>query len=270
MLLKATDSILDKLHVENTVTTKITYPYHIDKTLWDRTAMRELVINAIVHNDYSNEVPPKFEIFSDRVEITSAGRLPEGMDLDDFFGGVSNPRNKELMRIFRDVEMVEALGSGMPRILEKYGRESFEFLPNFIRIVIPFNNNSELTETSDKPQRITNKKQVVLDYIIAHPGVQARYIAKYFDFTEDVVKKTIKILMSEKLIVHKGSRKDGGYYDCNVWDDSLERTLNGTLNGTLNDTLNDTLNSNILNNNVLQNVGSLQSGLQSGENVGSL
>ena len=269
-LLKATDSILDKLHVENTVTTKITYPYRIDKTLWDRTAMRELVINAIVHNDYSNEVPPKFEIFSDRVEITSAGRLPEGMDLDDFFGGVSNPRNKELMRIFRDVEMVEALGSGMPRILEKYGRECFEFLPNFIRIVIPFNNNSELTETSDKPQRITNKKQVVLDYIIAHPGVQARYIAKYFDFTEDVVKKSIKILMSEKLIVHKGSRKDGGYYDMNVWDDSLERTLNGTLNGTLNDTLNNILNSNVLNNNTLQNVGSLQSGLQSGENVGSL
>jgi predicted HTH transcriptional regulator len=150
----------------------------------------------------------------------------------------------------------------MPRILEKYGRECFEFLPNFIRIVIPFNNNSEFIETSDKPQRTTNKKQVVLDYIIAHPGVQARYIAKYFDFTEDVVKKTIKILMSEKLIVHKGSRKDGGYYDINVWDDSLERTLNGTLNGTLNDTL----NSNMLNNNVLQNVGSLQSG----ENVGSL
>ena len=265
MLLKATDSILDKLHVENTVTTKITYPYRIDKTLWDRTAMRELVINAIVHNDYSNEVPPKFEIFSDRVEITSAGRLPEGMDLDDFFGGVSNPRNKELMRIFRDVEMVEALGSGMPRILEKYGRECFEFLPNFIRIVIPFN-NSELTETSDKPQRITNKKQVVLDYIIAHPGVKARYISTNLDVSEITVKRVIKNLLEENLIVHKGSRKDGGYYDINVWDDSLECTLNGTLN----DTLNDTLNSNMLDNNVLQNVGSLQSGLQSGENVGSL
>ena len=75
-LLKATESLLDKLNIENTVTSKITYPYRIDKTLWDKTAMRELVINAVVHNDYSNEIPPKVEIFSDRVEITSAGRLP--------------------------------------------------------------------------------------------------------------------------------------------------------------------------------------------------
>lgn len=133
---------------------------------------------------------------------------------------------------------------------------------HFIRIVIPFNNNSELTETSDKPQRITNKKQVVLDYIIAHPGVQARYISTNLDISEITVKRLIKNLLEENLIVHKGSRKGGGYYDINVWDDSLERTLNGTLN----DPLNDPLNRNILTNNILQNVGSLQSG----ENVGSL
>lgn len=139
-LLKATDSILQKLDIENAITSKITYPYRIDKPLWNPTAMREIVINAIVHNDYSNEIPPKVEIFSDRVEITSAGRLPEGMDEEDFFGGVSNPRNKELMRVFRDVKMVEALGSGMPRVLQTYGRECFVFMHNFIRIVIPFNN----------------------------------------------------------------------------------------------------------------------------------
>ena len=139
-LLKATDSILQKLDIENAVSSKITYPYRIDKPLWNPAAMREIVINAIVHNDYSNEIPPKVEIFSDRVEVTSAGRLPEGMDEEDFFGGVSNPRNKELMRVFRDVEMVEALGSGMPRVLQTYGRDCFVFMHNFIRIVIPFQN----------------------------------------------------------------------------------------------------------------------------------
>ena len=60
-LLKATDSILDKLNVENSVTSTKTYPYRIDKTLWDTNAMRELIINAVVHNDYSNEIPPKVE-----------------------------------------------------------------------------------------------------------------------------------------------------------------------------------------------------------------
>ena len=68
-LLKATDNVLDKLHVENNVSSEITYKRRIDSPLWDERAMREIVINAIVHNDYyTNEVPPKFEIFSDRIE----------------------------------------------------------------------------------------------------------------------------------------------------------------------------------------------------------
>ena len=43
------------------------------------------VISAIVHNDYTREVPPKVELFSDRLEITSFGRLPEGLTREDFF-----------------------------------------------------------------------------------------------------------------------------------------------------------------------------------------
>lgn len=94
----------------------------------------EAVINAIVHNDYSREAPPKFEIFADRIEITSACALPEGLTSAEFFEGYSIPRNKELMRVFKDLEMVEHLGSGLPRITEFYGPECFRFTENFLRI----------------------------------------------------------------------------------------------------------------------------------------
>lgn len=138
-LLKATDQVLDKLKVENNVSSVITYKRRVDTPLWDERAMREIVINAIVHNDYyTNEVPPKFEIFSDHIEITSSGRLPVGMSQEDFFGGISSPRNKELMRVFRDVDLVESLGSGMRRIQKVYSRGIYLFLPNFIRVAIPF------------------------------------------------------------------------------------------------------------------------------------
>ena len=75
-LIKATKAVLDKLEIENTTFAKITSKERIEKTLWDKVAIREAVINAIIHNDYTNEVPPKFEIFDDRLEITSAGGLP--------------------------------------------------------------------------------------------------------------------------------------------------------------------------------------------------
>jgi predicted HTH transcriptional regulator len=138
-LLKATDLVLDKLKVENNVSSQITYKRRIDSPLWDEVAMREIVINAIVHNDYyTNEVPPKFEIFSDRIEITSAGRLPIDMTQEEFFDGISSPRNKELMRVFRDVDMVEALGSGLKRIQKVYSKNIFSFTTNFIRATIKF------------------------------------------------------------------------------------------------------------------------------------
>lgn len=136
-LIKATKSVLSKLDIENKVAATITPMERIETPLWNKVALREAVINAIVHNDYSFEVPPKFEIFPDRLEITSAGRLPESLTREEFFNGISIPRNKELMRIYRDVELVESLGSGIPRILQAYGEDCFKFTDNFIRITFP-------------------------------------------------------------------------------------------------------------------------------------
>ena len=136
-LIKATMQVLDKIDVENKTLAKITPKERQEKRLWNPVALREAVTNAIVHNDYTFEVAPKFEFFDDRIEITSVGSLPQGMTENDFFKGVSLPRNKELMRIFRDVELVEHLGSGVPRILQSYGKECFNFSDNFLRMTFP-------------------------------------------------------------------------------------------------------------------------------------
>lgn len=123
-----------ELNIENKVAATITPMERVETPLWNKVALREAVINAIVHNDYSFEVPPKFEIFPDRLEITSAGRLPESLSREEFFNGISIPRNKELMRIYRDVELVESLGSGILQmtILDKpNSREQRYFLTQY-------------------------------------------------------------------------------------------------------------------------------------------
>ncbi len=74
-------------------------------------------------------------MFADRLEITLAGDILQGLSQSEFFEGYSVLRNKEIMRIFKDLEMVEYLGSGMPRILNAYPKESFIFTENFIRMV---------------------------------------------------------------------------------------------------------------------------------------
>jgi ATP-dependent DNA helicase RecG len=117
-LVKTCKRVLERLEdVENHVRTQITSKERIETPLWKPVALREAVINAIIHNNYSTELVPKFEIFNDRLEITSAGAIHPGKEQEDFFSGYSMPRNKTLMRVFKDLGMVEYLGSGMPRIL---------------------------------------------------------------------------------------------------------------------------------------------------------
>ena len=136
-LIKATKQTLDKLDLENKTKSKITAKKRIDTRLWNPIALREAVVNAIVHNDYTREIPPKVEIFDDRIEITSSGGLPNDLTKEEYFQGFSVPRNREIMRIFKDLEMVEQLGSGVPRILEFYSEGHFQFSENFLRITFP-------------------------------------------------------------------------------------------------------------------------------------
>lgn len=155
-LVKAVKQVLDKMEVENKTLAKITPKEREEKKLWNPVALREAVINAIVHNDYTSEVPPKFEFFDDRIEITSFGSLPQGMTESEFFEGYSVPRNKELMRVFRDLDLVEHLGSGVPRILRSYGKECFKFTENFLRMTFPA--SEQVTEQVKELVRILDKE----------------------------------------------------------------------------------------------------------------
>ena len=84
---------------------------------------------------------------SNHIEITSAGSLPDMLSKEEFFEGFSMPRNQEMMRIFKDLDLVEHLGSGIPRILEAYSTDCFRFTENFLRMT--FTNAWDLSEEED-------------------------------------------------------------------------------------------------------------------------
>lgn len=159
-LIKATHQVLDKLNLENRTLTKITPKQRKEQRLWNAIALREAIINAFVHNDYTKEVAPKFEIFDDRLEITSYGSLPEGLSKDEFFEGYSIIRNKELMRIFKDLDLVEQLGSGIPRILQAYTQDSFHFSENFLRVTLP--TAESVTHTEQDTQQVKELLKVFM------------------------------------------------------------------------------------------------------------
>jgi len=220
-LIKATKSVLTKLEIENKTAARITPMERVETPLWDRVAVREAVINAIVHNDYSFEVPPKFEIFPDRLEITSAGRLPESLSREEFFTGISIPRNKELMRIYRDLDIVESLGSGIPRILRAYGEDCFRFTDNFIRITFPASVqidhvSATVSATENATENATEKtnktQQGILHLIKENKYLTYDEITKQLSLERTTVWRNIKKLQEKGLLRRVGPDK-GGYWE---------------------------------------------------------
>ena len=191
------------------------------------------------------EAPPKFEIFFDRIEITSAGSLPEGLSEEDFFDGVSIPRNKELMRIYNDLELVEQLGTGIPRVLEYYDKKCFRFCENYTRITIPIEQVEEEIEQGEiegikqqndpvnaisdcvnpendrvnaifdrvnpENDRLKDKLMQIYSFIEQNPLVKIASIEQFVQKSNKTVRRYLKILKDNKLIEYIGSDKTGGY-----------------------------------------------------------
>src|SRR5690606_30595320 len=81
-------------------------------------AIREAVINAIVHADYAQRgAPIRIAIFDDRIEIENPGLLPFGLTVEDLEEGISKLRNRVIGRVFNSLGLIEQWGSGVQRMM---------------------------------------------------------------------------------------------------------------------------------------------------------
>ena len=209
-IIKATKNILNKLEIENKTFTKIEYPERKEIKMYDYIAVREAVVNAIVHNDWSNEYSPKFEIFSDRLVISSNGGIQDNTTKEEFLEGFSLPKNKELMKVFNDLDLVEQMGTGIIRILQSYNKDSFEFFPNFIRVTFPFNENKfKLTKNEIQNSNITETQNNIIGLMLDSPTITQETLARLLDVNIRTIQRNIKTLIDVGLIERIGATKKG-------------------------------------------------------------
>ena len=115
--------------------------YRVDVQAFPPVAVREAVLNAIVHRDYSMDASTLISIFPDKLMIVSPGNLNVRFSKEDLFRGVSSLRNKHLADIMYRMELIEAYGTGIPRMFNEYKDEEFgpeiEPGPSTFTIVLP-------------------------------------------------------------------------------------------------------------------------------------
>lgn len=196
-IIKTTIELLELLVSHNTTYTKITATTREEIQKFSDIAIRELVINAMVHNDYRTNGLPTFEEFSNRFEISSFGGLPQGFTKEDFLAGYSLPVNPVLIRVFRDLGLAERLGTGIRRVLKFYPKEIFRFSPNFIRVSIPFK-----TSIIDKPKD-------VLTLLKENPYLTRKELALLLTKSESSIYRELSSLEENGLIKRVGSNKNG-------------------------------------------------------------
>ena len=97
-----------------------------------------------------------FTVYEDRIEILSRGTLAPDQTLEGFFAGESVPVNKKLSEIFLQLHISEKSGRGVPKIIETYGKEAFEFRKNSIVVTIPFN-RLDLGSTTQVATQVTTQ-----------------------------------------------------------------------------------------------------------------
>ena len=212
-LVKATDNILNKLKLENKTYTKIETPTRHEIKMFDYGAVKELVTNALVHNDWCNGYSPKFEIFDNKLVISSNGGIQEGVNQEEFLKGFSNPRNPELMRIFRDLNFVEQLGTGIQRVLKVYPKDIFEFYPNHIRVTIYFKENEFMDKIKDNEILINSDlneiQKSILKLVMNKPNITQDELGKLLGVTLKTIYRNFKILLEKNYIVRVGANKNG-------------------------------------------------------------
>ncbi len=212
-IITATQRILDRLDAENTVYAKIEYKGRKEVEMIDKAALKEAVINAVVHNDYSYGNSPIVELYSDRIEITSAGGLPQELSQEEFLEGVTAPRNKELIRVFKDVDLIENIGSGVLRILDAYDKSCFKFMDHFLRVSFkyrenPFKYDQEINQESDQKELsiIQNK---IISLIKQNSKITQKEMGKILGVSREKIKYNIAILKDMNIIKREGSYKTG-------------------------------------------------------------
>ena len=124
---------------------------------------------------------------------------------------ISMLRNRELMRVFKDVELVEALGSGMRRILAAYDRSVFEITPSFIVVTFPyaedFDRSMDESDPNHDPNDDPNDPNDLIKLIERDGKITYAAIAQELGISSATVKRRLQELKEAGYIQRVGETR---------------------------------------------------------------
>lgn len=186
----------------------------IDKYDYPEEAIREALLNAIVHRDYGFSGSIIINMNDKETEFISIGGLLPGLMPDDIRSGISQPRNKNLAEIFHRLHLIESYGTGIRKIYSLYhncpAQPRIEVTQNTFKIVLPNMNTADLSKPSNKTPA-TPQMQSILDHISNNGYITDDEIGNLLCLKRTRIFTLTKQMRELGLIVVEGRGKDKKY-----------------------------------------------------------
>jgi len=181
----------------------------IDVRDYPEIAVREALLNLLVHRDYSFSASALISIYADRIEFVSIGGLMPGIDLEDIMVGISVCRNPDLANVFYRLHLIEAYGTGMGKIMTAYeGMEekpAIETTKNAFKIILPNINAKYETEKASVPRvesitsfaagaekSLSDEEEKILEHARSHGAITRNDVIELLEVSTSTASRVIR------------------------------------------------------------------------------
>ncbi len=184
-----------------------------EKWQYPLEALREIIINMVIHRDYRSSADSIVKVFDNKIEFYNPGRLPDNITVDDLMTNnyKSSPRNKLIADFCKSLGLIEKYGSGIRRIIEQFDHASLP-QPEFRNISDGF-----LVTVFTKPSKVTDKvtgkvtdnQRKIIEIINRNNKITTNQLADHVGISQRKIKDNIKKLKNLGLLKRIGSTKSG-------------------------------------------------------------
>jgi ATP-dependent DNA helicase RecG len=167
-------------------------------------AIRETVINALIHRNYQIHGPCKIAIFDDRIEIFSPGAFPGPLQIDQLELGITYIRNRVIARVFREAGLVEKLGSGFLTLFSSYrdyGLETPQVINggDFVKCILP--RKTTIKETSATGE---NRSETVMRLFNGISEINVQDVMQYCHVSRATASRILHLLVMNNTLEQIG------------------------------------------------------------------
>lgn len=182
--------------------------YRVDTRDYPEIALREALLNLLVHRDYSFRSSSFISIFTDRIEFISVGGLLPGIALNDVLLGMSICRNPNLANVFYRLQLIEAYGTGIQKIMNAYKgckkTPRIETSDNAFKIILPNSNYLQI-------EKENSEEHVILDYLKQNEIITRSEVEKMLEVGTTTAYRILKRMTENGILTQYGKGKNTKY-----------------------------------------------------------